>query len=43
MVETACVESENYDGMQQVVESLGIMSMPNTNYLRAAKNVVGMT
>jgi hypothetical protein len=42
MVETACVESENYDGMQQVVESLGIMSMPNTNYLRAAKRVVGM-
>lgn len=42
MVETACVESENYEGMQQVVELLGIMSMPNTNYLKAAKKVVGM-
>jgi hypothetical protein len=42
MVETACVESENYDGMEKIVESLGIVSMPNTNYLKAAKKVVGM-
>jgi hypothetical protein len=42
MVETACAESENYAGMKQVVEGLGIADLPNTNYLRAAKRVVGM-
>lgn len=42
LVESACVESENYEGMKQVIESLGLASMPNTNYLRAAKRVVGM-
>lgn len=42
MVETACAESENYAGMKQVVEALGIASLPNTNYLKAAKAVVGM-
>ena len=42
LVETACAESENYAGMQEVVEGLGIAAMPNTNYLRAAKRVVGM-
>jgi hypothetical protein len=42
MVESACVESENYDGMRQVIESLGLARLPNTNYLRAAKKVVGM-
>lgn len=42
MVETACAESENYAGMKAVVESLGMAEMPNTNYLRAAKRVMGM-
>jgi hypothetical protein len=42
LVETACAESENYAGMRSVVEELGIAGMPNTNYLRAAKRVVGM-
>jgi hypothetical protein len=42
LVETACAESENYAGMQQVIEGLGIAAMPNTNYLKAAKRVVGM-
>ncbi len=42
MVESACAESENYAGMKQVVEGLGIAGLPNTNYLRAAKRVVGM-
>ena len=42
MVESACAESENYAGMMQVVEGLGIAGLPNTNYLRAAKRVVGM-
>ena len=42
LVESACVESENYAGMRQVIEGLGLAGMPNTNYLRAAKKVVGM-
>jgi hypothetical protein len=43
MVESACVESENYAGMRQVAEGLGLAQLPNTNYLRAAKKVVGMS
>ncbi len=42
LVESACVESENYAGMKVVIEGLGISAMPNTNYLKAAKRVVGM-
>jgi len=42
LVESACAESENYAGMKAVVEGLGISEMPNTNYLRAAKRVIGM-
>jgi len=42
LVESACCESENYAGMRQVIEALGIAAMPNTNYLKAAKRVVGM-
>lgn len=42
LMESACVESENYAGMKTVIEGLGIAAMANTNYLRAAKNVVGM-
>jgi hypothetical protein len=42
LVESACCESENYAGMRQVIETLGISAMPNTNYLKAAKRVVGM-
>ncbi|MBL0141140.1 MAG: hypothetical protein IPP91_03525 [Betaproteobacteria bacterium] len=42
LLETACAESENYAGMKQVVDELGISGMPNTNYLRAAKRVVGL-
>ncbi len=41
LVETACAESENYAGMRKVVDELGISELPNTNYLRAAKRVVG--
>jgi len=41
-VETACAESENYEGMKTVIEGLGIATLPNTNYLRAAKRVVGL-
>ncbi|NTW85618.1 MAG: hypothetical protein HGB30_05570 [Holophagaceae bacterium] len=42
MVETACAESENYEGMRQVIEGLGLRDLPNTNYLKAAKRVMGM-
>lgn len=42
MVESACVESENYALMKNVVETLGLDGYPNTNYLRAAKSVVGI-
>ena len=42
LVETACAESENYAGMRQVVEGLGLAALPNTNYLKAAKKVMGM-
>ncbi|MCW5590460.1 MAG: hypothetical protein KIS74_00010 [Burkholderiales bacterium] len=42
LIETACAESENYAGMKQVIEELGLSELPNTNYLRAAKRVVGL-
>ena len=42
LVETACCESENYEAMKGAVEVLGIADLPNTNYLRAAKAVIGM-
>ena len=42
LVESACCESENYEGMQKAVQALGIADMPNTNYLKAARRVVGM-
>jgi hypothetical protein len=42
MVESACCESENYAGMRTVIEGLGLAGLPNTNYLKAAKRVVGM-
>jgi hypothetical protein len=42
MIESACCESENYSAMRQAVDALGIAAMPNTNYLTAAKRIVGM-
>lgn len=42
LMETVCCESEDYLGMQTAVTALGIDSLPNTNYLKAAKQVVGM-
>ncbi|MBM3149756.1 MAG: hypothetical protein FJZ88_07005 [Chloroflexi bacterium] len=42
LVESACCESEDYAGMRQVIEELGIAAMPNMNYLKAAKRIVGM-
>jgi hypothetical protein len=42
LMESACCESENYEGMRKAIDALGIAAMPNTNYLKAAKRVVGM-
>lgn len=42
MVESACVESEDYESMRAVIEGLGLSALPNVNYLKAAKRVVGM-
>jgi len=42
MVESACVESENYDAMRGIIEGLGLSALPNVNYLKAAKRVVGI-
>ncbi len=42
LVQTACCESEDYAGMQKAVEALGLKELPNTNYLKAAKKVIGM-
>jgi len=42
LLESACVESEDYAAMRGVVAGLGLDALPNTNYLRAAKRVVGM-
>lgn len=42
MMETACCESENYEGIKATVAALGINELPNTNYLKAARQVVGL-
>lgn len=42
LVETACAESEDYSTMKSVIEKLEIASFENTNYLKAAKEIVGM-
>ena len=42
LVESACCESENYAGMRKAVESLGLADMPNINYLKAARRIIGM-
>jgi len=40
-LESACVESEQYEAMRAVIEGLGLGDRPNVNYLKAAKRVVG--
>lgn len=42
LVETACVESEDHARMGPVIEALGLTGAANTNYLTAAKRVIGM-
>jgi hypothetical protein len=41
-LETACCESDDHLGMTKAIKALGIEAMPNTNYLKAAKRVVGL-
>lgn len=42
LLETACCESEDYAGIKTAVSALGLDTLPNTNYLKAARQVVGM-
>ncbi len=42
LLESACVESDDHAAMRAVVESLGLATMPNVSYIKAAKRVVGM-
>ena len=41
LMESACCESEDYAAMKTAVEALGIAHLPNTNYLKAGKKIVG--
>lgn len=41
MIESACCESENYEGMRKAIAALNLTARENVNYLRAAKKVVG--
>lgn len=41
-LESACVESEDHAAMRAVVEGLGIAHLTNTNYVKAARSVIGM-
>ena len=40
LVETACVESEDYAAMKEAARALEIAELENVNYLKAAKRVV---
>ncbi|WP_207262378.1 hypothetical protein [Desulfovibrio sp. Huiquan2017] len=42
VLETACCESEDYEGMTKAIEALEIGHLENRNYLKAAKSVIGM-
>ncbi len=42
MLETACCEGEDYSRIKDAVDALGIGTLPNTNYLKAAKQVLGI-
>lgn len=42
LLESACCESEDYAAIQKVTRLLGIDGLRNTNYLKAAKQVIGM-
>ena len=42
MIESACVESENYKAMPAVIATLGLAGRPNTNYVSAAARIAGL-
>ncbi|NNK92796.1 MAG: hypothetical protein HKP41_00450 [Desulfobacterales bacterium] len=43
LVETACAESTDYTAIENVINTLEIAEFENTNYLKAAKQVIGMS
>ena len=43
LVETACAESKDYAAIENVINILEIAEFENTNYLKAAKQVIGMS
>lgn len=42
LLESACVESDNYSGMRDVIDGLGLADRQNTSYLSAAAHVLGI-
>ena len=42
LLESVCVESEDYPAMKAVVEGLGLAARPNVSYLKALAGVVGI-
>jgi hypothetical protein len=42
LMESACVESERYESMADVIAGLGLSHLPNTNYIDAASRVIGL-
>lgn len=42
LVESACVESAQYEAITSVVQALGLAHLPNTNYIDAASRIVGI-
>jgi hypothetical protein len=42
LLESACVESERYESMADVIAGLGLSHFPNTNYIDAASRVIGL-
>jgi len=42
LIETVCVESDDYAAMEKVIDKLEVGGFENVNYLKAAKRVVGM-
>lgn len=42
LLESACVESDQYDRIAAVVDALGLGEFRNTNYIEAASRIVGL-
>lgn len=43
LLESACVESEQYAAMRDVIDTLGLSGRPNMSYLKALASVVGIS